>query len=539
MGLEDFFVDGQTGFVSLENFTAAAVAKTIDGGRTWTRMEIHDGQDNANLEGVGFVDERRGWVGGWGSSDFSKGFSSATLDGGSTWTAANQIGLFINRFRFFGTPVSVGYASGDTVYKYSAEPAPVAAFSLIVAQDAAAALLPDRRITAEGPSVAIGMRVPAGTKRLTLEVWDRFGVEVGAVLDEIRPRDGQRVFQWDGTDVRGSAVSPGDYIVRLTADDVTASSIVTLGKTPAAPPVRERPAAVRARSLVAQRPRRRTIAALMAETTPNERDLQWLKEALQIAIQLELATLPPYLTAYWTIKDEAHVARASIRVIWREEMTHFGLACNLLVAIGGSPLLTDPAVIPTYPGALPGGVRPGLTVPLRKLDRDQAKIFMEIEHPQDGPRTAGLAVVDETFDSIGEFYAAVLETFHRVDPPLTIDRQVGGFGLFKIDTMAKVEAAISKINLQGEGSKVSPEEAPGDLAHYYRFGEIFNEKRYLQNPATGEWGYDPLAPAPLPETWDMADIPEGGLSSGRCTGPRSVGSDPDVRPALFQHAWFA
>ena len=137
-GWKIFFVNDQVGFVSLENFTAAAVAKTTDGGRTWTRLAVNDGQGNANLEGIGFVDQRRGWVGGWGSSNFSKGYSSATLDGGTTWIAANEIGRFINRFRFFGNPVSVGYASGDTVYKYSSDPVPVAAVSLVAAQDAAA-----------------------------------------------------------------------------------------------------------------------------------------------------------------------------------------------------------------------------------------------------------------------------------------------------------------------------------------------------------------------------------------------------------------
>jgi photosystem II stability/assembly factor-like uncharacterized protein len=509
-GWKIFFVNGQIGFVSLENFNAAAVAKTTDGGRNWTRLAVKDGQGNANLEGVGFLDERRGWVGGWGSSDFSKGYSSATLDGGMTWTAANQIGRFINRFRFFGNPVSVGYASGDTVYKYSSDPVPVAAAALVSAQDAAVALLPDRRITVARPSVPIGMRVPVGTKRLTLDVWDRFGVEVGRLIDEIRPHDGQRVFDWDGMDSRGAAVPPGDYVIRLTADDVTASSIVTLGKAPPAARAGEHRAAPRRMSLVAPRAKRTTIAALMADTAPPQRDLQWLKEALQIAIQLELATLPPYLTSYWTIKDEDHEAKTSIHEIWREEMTHFGLACNLLVAIGGTPLLTDASVVPTYPGPLPGGVRPGLIVALRRLDKAQAKVFMEIEYPQDGPLPSAFAAADTTYGSIGEFYGAMLATFQKENPPLKLDRQLAGFRLYKIGTMAKVEEAIRLINLQGEGSNVTPEEEPGDLAHYYRFGQIYNEKRYVQDPATGKWGYDPAAPLPLPETWNMADIPEGG-----------------------------
>jgi photosystem II stability/assembly factor-like uncharacterized protein len=109
------FLDTKVGFVSLENFTAASILKTVDGGVTWERLKINDPQGNANLEGVGFIDEQRGWVGGWGPGGFVNGFSSATTDGGQNWQDANEIGRFINRFRFFGKPVSVGYASGKTV----------------------------------------------------------------------------------------------------------------------------------------------------------------------------------------------------------------------------------------------------------------------------------------------------------------------------------------------------------------------------------------------------------------------------------------
>lgn len=132
-----------------------------------------------------------------------------------------------------------------------------------------------------------------------------------------------------------------------------ASAIAPLGEAQPAARAGGRRDAARRLSLVAPRAGRTTIAELMADVAPLQRDLQWLKGALQIAIQLELATLPPYLTAYWTIKDEDHETRTSIHEIWREEMAHFGLACNLLVAIGGTPLLTDAAVVPAYPGPLP------------------------------------------------------------------------------------------------------------------------------------------------------------------------------------------
>ncbi len=107
-----------------------------------------------------------------------------------------------------------------------------------------------------------------------------------------------------------------------------------------------------------------TLAALMSEP---QRDIHWLRNSLQIATQLELATLPPYLTARWTVKDSSDDVAKSIREIQSEEMLHFGLACNLLVAIGGTPLIASETTVPKYPGELPGGVRPGLNERLQKM----------------------------------------------------------------------------------------------------------------------------------------------------------------------------
>jgi hypothetical protein len=352
------------------------------------------------------------------------------------------------------------------------------------------------------------MDVPLGTKRLTLQVWDWFGVDCGTILDEVRPAEGDRTIQWDGLDDRGRVVSMGDYIVRLTADDRTASAIIAFGQPPAAM-VAARKANTRIPAFAVMKPLRyRTVAALMQEKT---HDLDWLKNALQIAIQLELATMPPYLTAWWTIKDPGDAVAGSIFEILLEEMSHLGIACNLLVAIGGTPLLADASVVPTYPGPLPGGVRPELkNVVLSKLTKTQAGVFMDIEYPKDGPIATAL-VANESFNSIGDFYQAIRDAFTNLAPPLSIDRQLARSGLVRfarLDTIAKVTAAIDLIMVQGEGSQATPEEAPGVLSHYYRFGEIFHEQKLILDALTNKWRFNG-APVPLPATWNMADIPEG------------------------------
>lgn len=238
-----------------------------------------------------------------------------------------------------------------------------------------------------------------------------------------------------------------------------------------------------------------------------EHDLPWLKDSLQAAIKLEFATLPPYLAADWSVKDEVSPAARSIREIFREEMLHMGLACNMLNALGGVPRLNTPDAVPVYPGPLPGGVNPKLQVPLGGLTKDLLAIFMQIEFPEDGP----VALAAEEVPTIGDFYTAIQEAFDRLQPALSLDRQLEGpLGLRRIGTLDAVRDSITLIKRQGEGSKASPEDTgPTDLAHFYRFGEIFHEKRLKQDSATGEWRFDG-PDLPFPEVLPMALVPLGG-----------------------------
>ena len=121
------FIDEKVGFVNLENFVSAAILKTTDGGKSWTRHEVKDAKGeiiNKDLEGIGFLDENRGWVGGWGDN-FTGLMNSYTADGGETWIKENHIPndpnsddrVRINRYRLLGNPVTGGYCSGLQVYK--------------------------------------------------------------------------------------------------------------------------------------------------------------------------------------------------------------------------------------------------------------------------------------------------------------------------------------------------------------------------------------------------------------------------------------
>lgn len=257
-----------------------------------------------------------------------------------------------------------------------------------------------------------------------------------------------------------------------------------------------------------------TILELMSDSgIPH--DLEWLKRSLQAAITLEFATIPPYLAAYWSIKNGTDPVARSIRTIFLEEMLHMGLACNLLVAIGGHPILNTTDAIPTYPGPLPGGVHPGLEVSLRGLSKDAVKTFMDIEYPAWTP--VALESV-ESYPTIGEFYDAIFGAFESLQPTLAVEPQVKGpLGLKKLQTLEQVRQAIQLIKHQGEGSKESPEDTGmTDLAHYYRFGEIYHEKRLRKDPATGVYHFNG-EPVPFPEVRPMAAVPAGGYRQNDVT----------------------
>ena len=69
------------------------------------------------------------------------------------------------------------------------------------------------------------------------------------------------------------------------------------------------------------------IVELM-QVAPEEHYLAWLQESLQAAVELEFATLPPYLSGAWSIKNRSAPANAVaynlILSVALEEMLHMG-----------------------------------------------------------------------------------------------------------------------------------------------------------------------------------------------------------------------
>ena len=221
------FLTPQVGFVSLENDTAAAILKTTDGGKTWRRIEVNDPQKNVELEGVGFIDEMTGWVGGWGhgfQAGQPKGTTSGTKDGGATWFDANDTPLrFVNRFRFFrdGKPIA-GYASGGTVYQCIASDTPEVPHALT----ANFRSTPEDSIAKVWSSMDVKADVPANAQRLTVTVFDPRQKLVKVLADETAPPAGARTFNWDFKDEQGKDTGTGHFITRVLVDGAAKSSMV-------------------------------------------------------------------------------------------------------------------------------------------------------------------------------------------------------------------------------------------------------------------------------------------------------------------------
>ncbi|XP_078360553.1 uncharacterized protein LOC144644871 isoform X2 [Oculina patagonica] len=108
-----------------------------------------------------------------------------------------------------------------------------------------------------------------------------------------------------------------------------------------------------------------------------------LRKDLQIALQLEHSTIPPYLTALASIKNSYNLEIQTVmKTVIIQEMMHMALVANILNAVGGKPSLYSKDFIAHYPSRLPGGVQPDLVVPIEKMSLGLIRnIFMKIEQP--------------------------------------------------------------------------------------------------------------------------------------------------------------
>lgn len=228
-----------------------------------------------------------------------------------------------------------------------------------------------------------------------------------------------------------------------------------------------------------------------------------LKGALQLAMQLEFATIPPYLCAQWSIKRDPDRLEGVLHRIVSQEMQHFALAGNLLAAIGGTPKVAHRSFIPKYPvTSLPGGIAQKIPVDLAPLTPDQIEVFMQIEYPDFPP----IALFAESGMSapatIGAFYDTIIRSFQETKPYLDAEAHCVEVPFARpLRTLDDAIESINRIKSEGEGLRDTPEQPSGDHsghAHYYLFKEMFVQRRLVKT-ASG-WAYSG-ARIELPEVY--------------------------------------
>lgn len=281
---------------------------------------------------------------------------------------------------------------------------------------------------------------------------------------------------------------------------------------------------------------------------------------LHTAMQLEHATIPPYLTALYSIRPQTNAdATRVIRVVAVEEMLHLTLVANVLNAVGGTPDLTADGFVPTYPAHLPDG-ETDFEVSTQAFSPAAIETFLKIERPavagadevdRDAvvaggrfvdrerssrallPTVAETAVPEDVeeelhFYSIGEFYLEIAEGIRRLhaemgDALFSGDpaRQVGpdyyysgGGALVPVVDLESAEAALELISEQGEGLGGAIYDEEGELSHFYRFQQLLLGRYYQPGDESGA----PSGPS-LSVDWDavypvatdprLEDHPEG------------------------------
>lgn len=264
-----------------------------------------------------------------------------------------------------------------------------------------------------------------------------------------------------------------------------------------------------------------------------------LRKALQTAIELEHSTIPPYLTANFTLYGDKNAYISNlIGSIVGEEMLHLSIACNLLNAIDGHPVINKPDFVPNYPGHLPGTVESSLIVGLKPFSMEVVKdTFMVIEQPEN-PTVYLSNTAEASQVTIGQFYEAIKANMillekeadksgktiftGSLDHQLTYAKFFPEKLLFPIKNIDDAVRAIAIIVDQGEGTTNDPFVSPNDepdgveeLAHYFRFEEITKGRTLIKDPQAPK-GYSfsgeeiPFDPKSVANMWpnpSMNDYP--------------------------------
>lgn len=213
-----------------------------------------------------------------------------------------------------------------------------------------------------------------------------------------------------------------------------------------------------------------------------ETALTEVKKQLQLAIELEHSTIPPYLYAYWSMKDHSSQICSNLFDVIKEEMLHMGLACNILNALGGSPEIATPKFIPDYPTALPAHdmTHDPFVVSLQKCGIEAVVTFLHIELPRD---MGLLPHEDPVPDTIGQFYGQIIDNLNMLDEShfqcgAQMAQECAPYKkgeLFCVDSKESALRAIDEIIEQGEGMSIGGKHHAEGETHFNSFMQLYKD----------------------------------------------------------------
>ena len=277
-------------------------------------------------------------------------------------------------------------------------------------------------------------------------------------------------------------------------------------------------------------------------------------------MQLEHGTIPPYLTALYSLHPGTQLRTPChiLRVVAVEEMLHLTLVANMLNAVGGEPDLTQPGLRARLPGAtcptarptsrsaasvLPGRRR---DVPARSSGRDEAPSEERRLAPRSrAPAPSRLARPGRAEHAVLQHRRVLRGDRPRDRPVCTRSRATtlfsgdparqvtpeyyysGGGELIPVTDLDSARAGDPAHRRAGRGPAAAASTTPSTSSpHYYRFEQLLLGRYYQQGDKPGK----PTGP-PLQVDWDavypvkknakLADYPSrlGAARRGRRVQP--------------------
>ncbi len=231
----------------------------------------------------------------------------------------------------------------------------------------------------------------------------------------------------------------------------------------------------------------------------DERDLPHLRAHLQLALELELWTIPYYAAALTSIANPNHAAARGLRAIVRQELAHAVALANVANSFGAAPELGAPR----YGGPTLPHLRFDLHVPnptslfaphstaLGPLDHPRLNAMCLIEYPiwppGDGRRHDDLA----DYTSVRDFYDSIVAGVEALRRRIRPDRgQIadGRFASLAIreatgDPYTQVRALLELVREQGEGAaigdgvpgQVDADDPQPDASHFAKLNALRDE----------------------------------------------------------------